>query len=80
MLRARMTFRVCPNGPPHDDAGVAGAVGFNQPEQDRRIGGMQPDAAMRGRTAEARNLVAAVDREAAVEEDGMRHRRVVIFF
>src|SRR5437588_7993146 len=39
---------------------------------------MQPDAAMRGGTAEARNLVAPVDGEAVVKEDRIRHRRVVI--
>lgn len=39
---------------------------------------MQPDAAMRGRAAEPGNLVAAVNGEAAMEEDRVRHRRVVI--
>src|SRR5262245_4175827 len=40
---------------------------------------MQPDAAVRGGTAEAMDLVAAVDRIAAVEEDRVRHGRVVVF-
>ena len=39
---------------------------------------MQPHAAMRGGTAEARNVVGAVDRVALVEEDRMRHRRAVV--
>src|ERR1700730_4523571 len=47
-------------------------------KQARGVFGMQPHAPVRGRTAEPGNLVAAVDRKPAVEEDRMRHRRAII--
>src|ERR1700681_1498475 len=40
--------------------------------------GMQPHAAMRCWSPQSMDRVAAVDRVAIVEEDGIRHRRVVI--
>ena len=45
----------------------------------RRVVGMQADAAVRGRPAEMRDLVGAVDGVAAVEEDRIGHRRPVVF-
>src|SRR3954452_23825724 len=43
-----------------------------------RVRRVQPHATMRGRTAETAEVVGAVDGKAIIEEDRMRHRRVVI--
>ena len=60
------------------DLGVAHML-LHQPEQNGGVLRMQADAAMRGRAAEMRDLVAAVDGVAAVEEDRIGHRRPVVF-
>jgi hypothetical protein len=51
------------------DRRVAGAVSLHQRIERRRVGGMQPDAAMRGRAPEMLDLVGAVDGVAAHKED-----------
>src|SRR5260221_4877071 len=61
------------------DARIARSVALDQSEQCRRMRGMQPDAAVRGGSAEPREVVGAVNGEAVIEEDRVRHRRVVIF-
>src|SRR5690606_7128498 len=55
-----------------------GAGALHDLKQGRGVLRVQPHAAMRGRRAETLNLVTAVDRVAALEEDRMRHRRAVI--
>src|SRR5664279_396276 len=50
------------------DLGIAHML-LHQPEQNGGVLRMQADAAMRGRAAEMRDLVAAVDGIAFVEED-----------
>src|SRR5262245_29899384 len=62
-----------------DDPGVAQAVFLRQAEEDRRVFRMQTDAAMRGRPAEALDFISGMHRIAAVEEDRVRHRRIVVF-
>ena len=57
----------------------AHAFAFDNTVKGRGIAGIEPHAAVRGRAAEPRNLVGAVNGEAAVEEDRMRHRRIIIF-
>src|SRR5450759_63134 len=52
----------------HHDAGVVHPL-LHQREQQRGVLRMQADAAMRGRPAEMRDLVAAMDGVAAIEED-----------
>jgi len=56
------------------DARTRSAAALDQSIQRRRVRGMQPHATMRRRTAEAGNVVGAVDGEAVVEENRMRHR------
>src|SRR6516225_3049567 len=62
----------------NDDGRVAHAPLLHQCEQRCGIRRMEPDTAMRGRTTEAVDLVAAVDRIAAVEKDRVWHGRVVV--
>src|SRR5207248_9923656 len=40
---------------------------------------MQPDTAMGCRTAETAEVVGAVNGKTVIEEDRMRHRRIVVF-
>ena len=65
-------------GPRNDDTGVACAMLPHDAKQGRGIGGVKPDAAMRGGAAKPGNLVAAMDRIAALEEDRVRHRRIIV--
>ena len=51
--------------------GVSRPAALDQREQ-HRVGWMQADAAVRGRPAEARNVVGALDGEAVIEEDRVR--------
>src|SRR5215831_9283708 len=60
------------------DSGVAQTLLLHQGEQDGGVGGMQPDAAARRRSAEPRDMRRAVDGEIAVVEDRIWHRRVVV--
>src|SRR6267142_982204 len=62
-----------------DDPCIAAAVTLDQRIQCRRMRRVQPDAAMRSRTAETAEVVGAVDRKTVIEEYRMRHRRIVIF-
>src|SRR5581483_8973463 len=73
--RCRRRDRGVGNG----DAGILHALALHQREQHRRVRRMQADAAMRGDAAQLGDLGGAVDRIALVEENRMRHRRVVIF-
>src|SRR5436305_11705049 len=61
------------------DARVAAAVALDQRIQRRGMMWMQPHAAVRGGAAEPRQLIGAVNGKAVIEEDRMRHRRIVIF-
>ena len=61
----------------NNDRGGAHAFALHEAEEDRSVAGIEPHTAVRGRAAEMRNLVAAVDGEAAIEENRMRHRRIV---
>src|SRR5271169_5388878 len=60
------------------DQRVVGPVAPDQGEQCRCVRWMQPDTAMRSRTAEPTDIVGAVDGETIIKEDRMRHRRVVV--
>src|SRR5262249_34922059 len=62
----------------NDNGRVAHAPLVHQCEQRCGIRRMEPDTAMRGRTTEVVDLVAAVDRIAAVEKDRVWHGRVVV--
>ena len=61
------------------DRGRGHAVTLHQAEQDCSVLRIEPHATVRGRAAEMGDFVAAVDSEAAIKEDRMRHRRIVIF-
>src|SRR5580698_288685 len=61
------------------DPRIARAVALDQSEQGCRMRGVQPDAAVRGGTAEPGDIVGAMNGEAVIEENRVRHRRVVIF-
>lgn len=63
----------------HHDRGAAHAFALDQAEQNSGIARIEPHAAMRGRPAQLRNLVGAVDGESAIEEDRMRHRGIIVF-
>src|SRR4029077_17001178 len=66
-------------GLPDHDRGVVHAYPADDAEQHSRGARMQAHAAVRRRPAELGDVVAAVDGETAVEEDRVRHRRVVVF-
>jgi hypothetical protein len=54
---------------------IARSVALDQCEQRRPVRRMQPDAAVRGRVAEPRELIGAVNGEAIIEEDRMASTR-----
>src|SRR3984893_19446290 len=60
------------------NSGVAQALLLHQGEQDGGVGGMEPDAATRRRSAELGDVRRAVDGEIAVVEDRIWHRRIVV--
>src|ERR1700691_4306186 len=60
------------------DARSAWPVALDQREQRRRMRRVQPDAAMRSRTAEPGQIIGAVNGEAIIKEDRVRHRRIVV--
>src|SRR5262249_12999391 len=55
------------------------AFALHEAEQDRGIGGIEPNAAVRGGAAEMRKLVTAVDSETAKKEKRMRRPRIIKF-
>ena len=59
------------------DPGLAGAMLLHQREELCGVGGVQPDAAMRGRAAERADGPGAMDCVAAAEEHGMGHRAAI---
>jgi len=61
------------------DAGVALTVALDEGVEGSGIGGVQPDAAMRSRRAEATHILGPVNGVTAIEEHRVGHRRVVIF-
>ena len=63
----------------HHDRGVLHAFAADDAEQHGGVAGMQAYAAVRRRPAKLGNVVAAVDGKTAVEEDRVRHRRIVVF-
>src|ERR1700733_1783422 len=58
----------------YHDRGAAHAFPFDQVEQDGGVVRIEPHAAVRGRSAQPRNLVSAVNGVPAMEEDRIRHR------
>src|ERR1700749_1440580 len=63
----------------HHDSGVLHAFAADDAEQHGGVAGMQAYAAVRRRPAKLGGVVAAVDGKTAVEEDRVRHRRIVVF-
>ena len=63
----------------HHDGGAAHAFALNDAVQHGGIRRVQSYAAVRGRPAKPCDLVAAVNGKPAVEEDRVRHRRIVVF-
>ena len=58
---------------------IALAVTLHQREQRRRMRRVQPDAAMRGAAAEPLDIRGSVNGKSVMEEDRVRHRRIVVF-
>jgi hypothetical protein len=56
------------------DPRIAAAVSLDQREQGCCVGRMQAHATMRGGAAEPRQLIGAVNGEAVIKEDRVRHR------
>src|SRR5262245_6578762 len=61
------------------DAGVALTIALDERVKGSGIRGVQPDAAMRSRRAEAAHILGPMNGVTAIEEHRVRHRRVVIF-
>ena len=74
--RASRDRRILPG---HHDGGCRHPLLLHKRIEGRGIVGMQPDAAVGGRAAKLVDLITAMDRKAAMEEDRMRHRRIVVF-
>src|ERR1700730_15035084 len=62
----------------YHDRGAAHAFAFEQVEQDGGVVRVETHAAVRGRSAQPRDFVSAVNGVAAMEENRIRHRRIVI--
>src|SRR5580700_3961672 len=62
----------------YHDRGAAHAFPLDQVEQDGGVVRIEPYATVRGRSAEPRDFVSAVNGVAAMEENRIRHRRIVI--
>src|SRR5262245_21209380 len=60
------------------DPSTTAAVALDQRVERRCVRGMQPHAAMRGWAAETAYVRRAVYCEAVIEEDRVRHRRIVV--
>ena len=77
-LRRHMTPRDDGIASGNNDACWPRTFAFHQFEESCGVRGVQANAAMRGRSAEPIDLIAAMDCISPVEKDRMRHGRIVI--